>query len=73
MQSARMEYLRNAIYTSLRTAPRAIGKLFRGRKPDDGDEAAQRLTERVMDVLEDYELKRKPVRSGWSPDEDRDD
>ncbi len=64
-----MEFLRNAIYTSLRTAPRAIGKLFRGRKPDDGDEAARRLTERVMHVLEDYEMERKPMRSGWTPDE----
>ncbi len=68
-----MEYLRNAIYTSLRTAPRAIGKLFRGRRPDDGDEAASRLTERVMEVLEDYDLKRKPVQSGWTPDDGQED
>ncbi len=64
-----MSYLRNAIYTSLRTAPRTIGKLFRSRKPQEGDEAAQRLTSRIMDVLEGYEVKQKTVSSGWMPDD----
>ncbi|MEM1198920.1 MAG: hypothetical protein AAGI06_06375 [Pseudomonadota bacterium] len=65
-----MSYLRNAIYTSLRTAPRTIGKLFKSRRPQEGDEAADRLTSRVMDVLEGYEVKQKTVSSGWMPDED---
>ncbi len=64
-----MSYLRNAIYTSLRTAPRTIGKLFRSRKPQEGDEAAQRLTSRIMEVLEGYEVKQKTVSSGWMPDD----
>ncbi len=62
-----MSYLRNAIYTSLRTAPRTLGKLFRSRRPHHGDEAAQKLTSRIMDVLEDYEVKQKKVTSGWMP------
>lgn len=64
-----MSYLRNAIYTSLRTAPRTIGKLFKSRRPQEGDEAAQRLTSRIMDVLEGYEVKQKSVNSGWMPDD----
>ncbi|MCP5080251.1 MAG: hypothetical protein GY948_00970 [Alphaproteobacteria bacterium] len=64
-----MSYLRNAIYTSLRTAPRTIGKLFKSRRPQEGDEAAQRLTSRIMDVLEGYEVKQKSVSSGWMPDD----
>ena len=64
-----MNYLRNAIYTSLRTAPRTIGKLFKSRRPHEGDEAAQRLTSRIMDVLEGYEVKQKKVSSGWLPDD----
>ncbi|NNF79062.1 MAG: hypothetical protein HKN05_13620 [Rhizobiales bacterium] len=64
-----MSYLRNAIYTSLRTAPRTIGKLFKSRKPQEGDEAAQRLTSRIMDVLEGYEVKQKTISSGWMPDD----
>ena len=64
-----MSYLRNAIYTSLRTAPRTIGKLFKSRRPQEGDEAAQRLTSRIMDVLEGYEIRQKTVSSGWMPDD----
>ena len=65
-----MSYLRNAIYTSIRTAPRTIGKLFKSRRPQEGDDAAERLTARVMDVLESYEVTQKTVRSGWMPDDD---
>lgn len=64
-----MSYLRNAIYTSLRTAPRTIGRLFGSKRPQEGDEAAQKLTSRIMDVLEGYDVKQKSVSSGWMPDE----
>ncbi len=64
-----MSYLRNAIYTSLRTAPRTIGRLFGAKRPHEGDEAAQRLTSRIMDVLDGYDVKQKSVSSGWMPDE----
>lgn len=64
-----MSYLRNAIYTSLRTAPRTIGRLFGSKRPQEGDEAAQKLTSRIMDVLEGYDVKQKSVSAGWMPDE----
>lgn len=63
-----MSYLRNAIYTSLRTAPRTLGRLFRSRRPQEGDAAAEKLTSRIMDVLKDYEVKQKTISSGWMPD-----
>ena len=64
-----MNYLRNAIYTSLRTAPRTIGRLFKSRRPQEGDAAAQQLTSRIMEVLDGYEVKPKSITSGWMPDD----
>ena len=65
-----MEFLRHAIYASIRTAPRTIGKLFKSRLPHEGDAAAHKLTDRVMQALESYEVKEKKVAQGWQPGPD---